>query len=337
VSPTCGTLAALAGGGAGYLVRSRLPAGDTGDAITLVVAGTVYLAAAALATRMAPDLLGPDDDDPDHPDHPDHPANGPARERPALAHAWHALVDGARHVRERRAAFDALAAIGVSRFAYGLSTIATILLCRNHFADPADVGAGLALLAQVFAASGIGFGLAALVTPPATARWGTHGWIRRCFVLAAAVQAVFVAWLPWPVALAGAVLLGLAVQGSKICVDAIVQREVDDGFRGRVFAFYDVVFNVAFVAAAGCAALVVPEDGYSPALYAVIGGLYAAAAIGYGRRRVSPPRTPAARPTSAAAPPGPPAHRPARRPGAAAAGAGRPGRRRARAERRARP
>jgi hypothetical protein len=344
VSPTCGTLAALAGGGAGYLVRSRLPAGDAGDAITLVVAGAVYLAAAALATRMAPDLLGPDDDDPDHPDQRretagpadgDHP--GPATERPALAHAWHALVAGARHVRERRAAFDALAAIGVSRFAYGLSTIATILLCRNHFADPSDVGAGLALLAQVFAASGIGFGLAALVTPPATGRWGTHGWIRRCFVLAAAVQAVFVAWLPVPVALVGAVLLGLAVQGSKICVDAIVQREVDDGFRGRVFAFYDVVFNVAFVAAAGCAALVVPEDGYSPLLYAVIGGLYAAAAIGYGRRRVSPPRTPAARPTSAAAPAGPPAHRPARRPGAAGAGAGRPARRRARAARRARP
>jgi MFS family permease len=290
--------------------------------------------AACLATRMEPDLLGPDEEASAAPEGGD-AHHGPPPERPALAHAWHALVQGARHVHERRAALEALAAIGVSRFAYGISTIATILLCRNHFADPADVGAGLALLAQVFAASGIGFGLAALVTPPATGRWGTEGWIRRCFVLAAAVQAVFVLWLPVPVALAGAVLLGLAVQGSKICVDAIVQREVDDGFRGRVFAFYDVVFNVAFVAAAACAALVVPPDGYSPVLYGVIGALYAAAALSYGRLRTR--RTPAGRPTSAAAPHEPPARPPARRPGGAAAGVGRPGRRRARAARQGRP
>ena len=341
VSPTCGTLAALAGGGVGYLARSRLPVGDVGDALTLLLAAAVYLAAAWLATRMEPDLLGPDQEtstpvDAGHEDDVGHGMGnrGPS-ERPGLAHAWHALVQGARHVHERRAALEALAAIGVSRFAYGISTIATILLCRNHFTDPADVSGGLALLAQVFAASGVGFGLAALVTPPATGRWGTEGWIRRCFVLAAAVQAVFVLWLPVPVALAGAVLLGLAVQGSKICVDAIVQREVDDGFRGRVFAFYDVVFNVAFVAAAACAALVVPADGYSPVLYGVIGALYAVAALGYGRLRA--PRTPAGRPTSAAALHEPPARPPVRRPGGAAAGVGRPGRRRARAARQGRP
>jgi MFS family permease len=321
VAPTCGTLAALAGGGAGYLLRSRLPIGDGGDAITLVVAAGVYVASAALATRMAPNLLGPDRDRP--------------ADRPTFAHGWHALVEGARHVHARRPALHALAAIGASRFAYGISTIATLLLCRNHFASPADVATGLALLAQVFAASGIGFGLAALVTPPAAARWGEVGWIRRCFTLAAGVQAVFVLWLPVPVALVGALLLGMAVQGSKICVDAIVQREIDDAFRGRVFSFYDVVFNVAFVAAAACAAVVVPPDGFSPVLFGVIGALYAAAALAYGR--VRSPRTPAEPPTSAAAPPEPPARRPVRRPGATAAGAGRPGRRPARAARRERP
>jgi MFS family permease len=325
VAPTCGTLAALAGGGIGYLLRAQLPVGDGGDAVTLLVASGVYVASAALATRMAPDLLGPDRD--------------LLTERPTFAHGWHALVDGARHVRSRRPALHALGAIGVSRFAYGISTIATLLLCRNHFAAPTDVSAGLALLAQVFAASGVGFGLAALVTPPAAAHWGEVGWIRRCFTLAAVVQAVFVLWLPVPVALAGALLLGMAVQGSKICVDAIVQREVDDAYRGRVFAFYDVVFNVAFVAAAACAALVVPRDGFSPVLFGVIGALYAAAALAYGRAssRVRSSRTPAEPTTSAAAPPEPPPARPDRRPGAAAAGAGRPDPRPDRAARRARP
>nr|WP_284288965.1 hypothetical protein [Angustibacter aerolatus] len=278
VSPTSGTLAALLGGGAGYLLRGVLPTGDRGDAVVLVAAAAVYLAAALLARRMPVGLLGPDAGEP----------GAGARV------GWHAIAEGARHVRERRPALHALAAVGVSRFAYGISTIASILLCRNTFSDPADTAAGLRTLALVFGATAVGFGLAALVTPPASDRWGPSGWIWRCFVLAAAVQAVFVVRLTLPVALGGAVLLGLAVQGSKICVDAIVQREVDDGYRGRVFAFYDVVFNVAFVAAAAAAALVVPPGGSSTALLAVIGVLYAGAALAYGARGRRPGLTAAA-------------------------------------------
>ena len=36
----------------------------------------------------------------------------------------------------------------------------------------------------------------------------------------------------------------------KICVDTIVQETIDDAYRGRVFAVYDMLFNVSFVSAA---------------------------------------------------------------------------------------
>ena len=36
----------------------------------------------------------------------------------------------------------------------------------------------------------------------------------------------------------------------QIAVDALLQSGVDDDLRGRVFTFYDLVFNVAFVTAA---------------------------------------------------------------------------------------
>ena len=39
--------------------------------------------------------------------------------------------------------------------------------------------------------------------------------------------------------------LGLAAQGVEICVDTILQEDVDDAYRGRVFAFYDMMFNAA--------------------------------------------------------------------------------------------
>ncbi len=57
--------------------------------------------------------------------------------------------------------------------------------------------------------------------------------------------------------------------------------------RGRAFAFYDVVFNAAFILAAALGALVIPDDGYSRLLYAFIAALYLLTALAYlraGRR-----------------------------------------------------
>ena len=65
-------------------------------------------------------------------------------------------------------------------------------------------------------------------------------------------------------------MIGVAAQGSKICVDTIVQESIDDAYRGRVFSFYDVIFNIAFVSAAAFAALALPADGNSPTVYAVV-------------------------------------------------------------------
>jgi len=85
-----------------------------------------------------------------------------------------------------------------------------------------------------------------------------------------------------PIVLVAAFFLGIAAQGSKICVDAIVQGSVEDAFRGRTMAFYDVVFNVAFVSAALVAALLLPDDGYSRFAYGIVALIYATTALGYG-------------------------------------------------------
>ena len=86
---------------------------------------------------------------------------------------------------------------------------------------------------------------------------------------------------PLGVKLDGDVVVGVAAQGSKICVDTIVQESVDDAYRGRVFSFYDVIFNIAFVSAAAFGALALPPDGNSPAVFAVIAIGYAATAATY--------------------------------------------------------
>jgi MFS family permease len=271
VSPTCGTVAALLGAGVGFGLRMLLGTSDDSSAVVLLVASGGYALSAALATRMGRDLLGPTESAPLN------WQSFSSAGRDVLSD----LADGARHVRERRRARRALSMIGAHRVGYGVMTITLALLCRNYFVDPTDVEGGLSLLARAVSVTGLGIAAAAFITPVAARRIGTARWISACIGAAAVIQAVLVVHLDLGTLLAGAFVLGLTGQGAKICVDAIVQETVDDNYRGRVFSFYDVVFNVAFVAAAGLAVVLLPKDGYSrpvfgavAVLFALIAGIY---------------------------------------------------------------
>jgi MFS family permease len=270
VSTTTGTIVAITGGGIGFALKRLFGEGSSADAGVIVVAALAYLVAAGLAARMHPDLLGPDLD-----------GEGP-QTREAVRRVAYGLVDGARHVWSHRPAGYALAAIGAHRFFYGVSTISGILLFRSYFNDPDDVDAGLAGLAGAFAASGVGFLLAAVITPEVTRHLRKETWIATCFGFAAVAESVYVFWLSEWLLLAGAFVVGVAAQGSKICVDTIVQESVDDAYRGRVFSFYDVIFNIAFVSAAAFGALALPADGNSRPVFAVVAVGYAITATTYG-------------------------------------------------------
>ena len=289
VSTTSGTIVAILGGAVGVALRLRLGEGRATDAGIIALAAAAYVASAGVAARMDRDLLGPD------------LSSEPPETARALRHVARGLLDGARHVLARRPAGFALVAIGGHRIGYGLSTIATILLCRNYFTAPSEVDAGIALLGAVFLASGIGIFLAAVLTPLVTLRLRKSTWMVACFAAAGVAESLFVGWLSVPLMLAGALVLGIAAQGAKICVDTIVQEAIEDAFRGRVFSFYDVLFNVAFVSAAALAVLVVPTDGYSPLLYGGIAAGYLATALTYrvaSNRHPEPDDRPAARRTA---------------------------------------
>ena len=278
VTPTAGTVAALLGGAGAYAVRSVLGAGDRSDAVVLVCAAGLYLVSAGVVLLLRPDQLGPD--------------GGGGTAGPVggeLAGVARGLVEGARHVRERRAAFDALAVIGSLRTGFGLFTLTTVLLCRNTLTDPADVDAGLALVATAFGAAGVGAGLAAVVTPSATRALGLRTWVVTALVAAAVVEVVLAVTVTAPLLVAGAAVLGLAAQAAKISVDTVVQTSVDDTYRGRVFTFYDTVFNAAFLVAAVVAVLAVPPTGDQPWVFAGVAVLFVTTAAVYRRRVKSGP------------------------------------------------
>jgi MFS family permease len=270
LSPTAGTLAATAGGGLAFVVR--LLVADSDAAVVLLGAG-LYLCGALAALRMPPELLGPD----------------PELIQPhlgaALAGTARDLVAGVRHLAAppRRSAARALGAMSLMRFCYGALLVMVLMLCRYTLtSDPDD---GLALLGLALGISGAGFFVAAVITPWAAGKLGPERWIVVCAAAAAVLEPAL--GLPFATApmLIAAFVLGLITQGAKIATDTIVQSSVDDGFRGRIFSVYDVLFNTAFVGAAAVAALILPPDGRSVTLVVGIAVLYAAIAVAMTKER----------------------------------------------------
>ncbi|MFI7103879.1 MFS transporter [Streptomyces sp. NPDC050161] len=263
LSPTAGTLAATAGGGLAFAVRLI---GPQADALVVLLSAALYLCSSLTALRMAPDLLGPD------------PSLLQGRLKEALLSTARGLHDGLRHLVQRRVPARALIAMTVVRFCYGALTVMVLMLCR--YAWSATESEGLALLGITVGVSGAGFFAAALITPWAIARLTPFGWIACCAAAGAVlVPALGLPFTPGPM-LAAAFVLGLSTQGTKIATDTVVQYTVDDAYRGRVFAVYDVLFNVAFVGAAAVSALMLPPDGKSVELVVVVAGLYAATFAG---------------------------------------------------------
>lgn len=272
LTPTAGTLAALAGVAAGTTGRVLLSGtGVDTDVAVLAAAGVGYGLAAALALRIPRAMLGPVTD-------PTRPAV-----REAVRHVARGLVAGLQHLAQRRTAAHGLATIGAHRFFFGVATVMLILLHRNHFNAPDQPDAAFNGLALAVLVSGAGFVTAAFVTPFVTDRITLRAWILLLLGAAAVTQLVPGALFTEPALLVSSYFLGLASQGIKICVDTLVQAGVDDAFRGRVFSLYDVIFNVAFVAAAAVAAVVLPPDGLSHGVLVTVAAGYLLTALGYAR------------------------------------------------------
>lgn len=278
LTPTAGTLAFVVGLVVGGLFRATgRGAGLDGDVTVLLGAAALYGVAGVLALRIPRDLLGPDFDP----------------SRPAVAEAVRnvvvGLVAGLRHLRTRPEPASGLAVIASHRYWFGISSVMLVLLYRGYFYADRSPDAAFAALSAAALVGGAGFVSAAFVTPVVTERIAPHAWVVTLLVLAGVSQLFPAGLYTEAGVLVSAFVLGLASQGIKICVDTFVQTGVDDAFRGRIFSLYDVIFNVAFVAAAGTAALVLPDDGRSWPVLVVLALGYLLTALAYGiRRRGSP-------------------------------------------------
>ncbi|HVW80044.1 MAG TPA: hypothetical protein VHB69_03775 [Mycobacteriales bacterium] len=277
-STSAGTVITIAGGGIGVGVRGLAGSGDHGEALVAALSAIGYLLAAAVATRLPVSLLGPHE-------LPPVPA---IEELRAVATGF---VSGARHVWQRREAAYALAVMYAQRALFGAWTIKLLLLYRYSFHAEGPLRAGIVGAGQAATAGGIGLVAAAVLTPRVSGRIGRRRWIVLTTAIPAVSELSFgsefsIGWF-----LLSALALGFAMQATKICVDSIIQANVDADFLGRAFALYDAGSNTCFAAAVVTAAYALPLSGRSETSVAAISGAFLLTATAYaaaGRRRGEP-------------------------------------------------
>jgi MFS family permease len=272
VSPTAGGIMASVGGLVGLGVHVATGSGQTGSAITLLAGGCCYLVAGVVARTMRRDLLGP---------HFGPGERQPGRMASEIADVAAGLVAGAQYLLRRRGPAAVLGATGANRLLYGALFLMSILLYRNYFYRSAGANAALSHFTVLVLVSAVGYGCAALITPGLAKRLGKPAWIALLLASAGVVIAALGETFSQPAYLVIGFWLNLAGQGIAICATTILQEQVEDAYRGRVFAFYDMTFNVTFVAGAGLAAAFMPTTGRAPVIIALVAAGYLVAAVAY--------------------------------------------------------
>ena len=273
ILPTLGTVAAAVGAAMGGIVTFVIPtATDLSLSFAALTGAAIMFGLSSLsATRIRRKELGPDV-----------PLESFAFWR-QVQELGGELADGFRYLRARVTPLHALGVMATQRLLYGLMFVAAILMSRHLMGDPSKPEEAVKNFTVVLGFAAVGFGLAAVITPWFGRRFQRQHWIVICLCIGAGGQTLLAVSDQLWALLAAAVIVSFAVQGGKIAVDTIVQRDTEDHVRGRAFTLYDMAFNVAFISAAAVGALVLPDTGYSPWVMGALAVVYLLVAAIYSR------------------------------------------------------
>lgn len=274
---TGGTIWVVIGGGIGIAIKnliSKSTNADFADAIVVLVAALGFLIAALACFRLNKYEIGPSE-----------------HEIPQEVRGYKEVIAGVAILRSHPDALRGIISVGIQRSGITALTLMALLLERNYFNDPKNPDAGLAGFGIALAIAGIGIGVGAIISPYGVLKFGRHRWMRLLMFLCVPPLIVYAIQVSEITMIGSAFLVGLCGQGIKVTNDALVQSKINDDYRGRVFAFYDVAVNAGIVIGAIGAAMLLPDNGVSANLPIVIALCYLFAATVLMRKATFAPAT----------------------------------------------
>jgi MFS family permease len=247
-----GTVALLAGVFAGGWAADLV-----GDAPVVVAAGAMWLVASAIASHISDPLL------------PHHVAETPVRDE--LQRVVREFADGLGRLVRTPRALGPITSITLDQVGQGTVLVLSLVVFRDRFRE------GVGSFSNVIGAGGVGVLVGILTVGELERRFSKERIVGGAFLAGGAVLiAVSTHITGWSVVLAS-FGVGVTFAWKKIPIDTLVQESIPDGYRGRVFSVYDVVYNLSRVVAAFIAVPLIPSIGpaWSVALVGVAFVLYA--------------------------------------------------------------
>lgn len=259
---TGGSLLVVLGGGIGLGLRKILDLlhnANHSDASLILIASIGYFLAAVLTLRLRRNEIGPQDHE---------------KVQASLLEGLIEMRQGFAYLFQHADAARGIIATAIQRGGLTALVLIALLLERNTFHLSSKPEAGLSGLALALSIAGVGITFGALIAPSGVARVGRHTWIRY-MMIGSALSPLFLAVSASPLSLyIAAFLTSFFGQSLKVTNDALVQAKIEDIYRGRVFAVYDVLVNGAIVTGAVLAAFVLPLSGKSPIVPSLISLVY---------------------------------------------------------------
>jgi hypothetical protein len=249
IAVTGGSVLVVLGGGIGVGVRALIDGAaiaDHADSILVLLASAGYFTAAILTGRLTKYEIGPQ------------------KHEKAAASFTQGFIDMKEGITFLRTHIDAgrgIIATAVHRGGLTALTLTALLLERNTFNDPNTPEDGLQGFGIALTIAGIGVFCGAFLAPYGVSRFGRHRWIKFAMYASASAPLVLAASQTQVALAITAFFTAFFGQNVKVTNDALVQSKIDDYFRGRVFAVYDVVVNFAIVSGGLIAALLLPTTG----------------------------------------------------------------------------
>ena len=201
-----------------------------GDVPVIAIAGVEWLVASLVATRIRSPLL------------PHHVPEAPVRDE--LRRVAREFADGITRLVHTPRALGPITSITLDQVGQGIVLVLSLFVFRHRFRE------GVGSFANLIGAGGLGVLLGILTVGKLEERYPKERIVARAFFAGGVVLIAVATYITgWSVLIAS-FAVGLTFAWKKIPVDTMVQEAIPDGYRGRVFAVYDVAYNLSRVAAA---------------------------------------------------------------------------------------
>jgi MFS family permease len=176
------------------------------------------------------------------------------------------FADGTRHLFRSPRALGPITSITLDQFGQGIMLVLSLAVFRDRFNE------GVGAFARLVGVGGLGVFTGLLTVAKLEERWTKERIVAGGFAVGGlSIVGVALDVTPLTVLLAS-FAVGLTFAWKKVSVDTMVQEAIPDGYRGRVFAVYDVAYNLARVISAGLVIAMIDAIGieWSAALVGIV-------------------------------------------------------------------